>query len=37
MTYEKKVKKNARDAAEEHTRYIQLLSSIGHEMSQEKT
>ena len=30
------MKKNARDAAEEHTRYIQLLSSLGPEMSQEK-
>lgn len=35
-TYEKKTKKNARDTAEEHARYIQLLSSLGHEMSQER-
>ncbi|KAF9650217.1 hypothetical protein BDM02DRAFT_1484078 [Thelephora ganbajun] len=36
QTYEKKAKRNARDAAEEHTRYIQLLSLLGPEMSQEK-
>lgn len=36
QAYEKKVKKNARDATEEHSRYIQLLSSLGHEMSQEQ-
>ncbi|KAI0059208.1 hypothetical protein BV25DRAFT_1155638 [Artomyces pyxidatus] len=34
--YEKKAKKNAYDTAEEHTRYINLLSSLGPEISQEK-
>ncbi|EJD07114.1 uncharacterized protein FOMMEDRAFT_165721 [Fomitiporia mediterranea MF3/22] len=34
--YEKKAKKKDRDAAEEHTRYVNLLSVIGPEMSQEK-
>ena len=33
---EKKAKKKDRDAAEEHTRYVNLLSVIGPEMSQEK-
>ncbi len=34
--YEKKVKKNPADAVEEHTRYMNLLSSLGPEISQEK-
>ncbi|EGN98676.1 hypothetical protein SERLA73DRAFT_107764 [Serpula lacrymans var. lacrymans S7.3] len=34
--YEKKSKKSARDASEEHARYIKLLSLLGPEMSQEK-
>ncbi|THH08911.1 hypothetical protein EW145_g2368, partial [Phellinidium pouzarii] len=36
QTYEKKAKKKDRDAVEEHTRYVNLLSAIGPEMSQEK-
>lgn len=34
--YEKKVKRNAFDAPEEHNRYINLLSTIGPEISQTK-
>lgn len=34
--YEKKAKKNPREAQEEHTRYVALLSSLGPEMTQEK-
>ena len=34
--YERKVKKNPEDAAEEHNRYISLLSSLGPEITQEK-
>ncbi|KIJ67007.1 hypothetical protein HYDPIDRAFT_174282 [Hydnomerulius pinastri MD-312] len=36
QTYEKKSKKGARDTSEEHARYINLLSVLGPEMSQEK-
>ncbi|KAG6331724.1 hypothetical protein ID866_7366 [Astraeus odoratus] len=36
QSYEKKSKKGARDAGEEHARYINLLSVVGPEMSQEK-
>ncbi|KAG8213324.1 folate-sensitive fragile site protein Fra10Ac1-domain-containing protein [Butyriboletus roseoflavus] len=36
QTYEEKSKKSAKDAREEHARYISLLSVIGPEMSQEK-
>lgn len=36
QSYEKKSKKGTRDAGEEHARYINLLSVIGPEMSQEK-
>ncbi|KAH7928095.1 hypothetical protein BV22DRAFT_1031095 [Leucogyrophana mollusca] len=36
QTYEKKSKKSARDAGEEHARYINLISVLGPEMSQEK-
>ncbi|KAJ6513200.1 hypothetical protein C8R45DRAFT_891156 [Mycena sanguinolenta] len=36
QTYEKKSKKNPRDAAEEHARYINLISSLGPEISQDK-
>ncbi|KAI5118106.1 hypothetical protein M0805_005213 [Coniferiporia weirii] len=36
QTYEKKAKRKDRDAVEEHTRYVNLLSAIGPEMSQEK-
>ncbi|KAF9468037.1 hypothetical protein BDZ94DRAFT_1247023 [Collybia nuda] len=36
QVYEKKFKKNARDATEEHARYINLISSLGPEISQEK-
>ena len=35
-SYEKKAKKNTYDAADEHTRYINLLSSLGPELTQEK-
>ncbi|KAI8969869.1 hypothetical protein BD414DRAFT_502414 [Trametes punicea] len=34
--YERKAKKNPRDAAEEHTRYINLLSTLGPEVNKEK-
>ncbi|KAH7912818.1 hypothetical protein BJ138DRAFT_1227604 [Hygrophoropsis aurantiaca] len=34
--YEKKSKKNPRDAGEEHARYVHLKSVLGPEMSQEK-
>lgn len=34
--YEKKSKKNPRDATEEHYRYINLISALGPEISQEK-
>ena len=36
QVYERKVKKNPEDAAEEHSRYINLLSSLGLEITQEK-
>jgi hypothetical protein len=36
LNYERKAKKNARDATEEHTRYIALLGSVGPELTQEK-
>lgn len=36
QAYEKKAKKSARDVGEEHTRYVNLLSMLGPEMSQEK-
>jgi len=36
QAYEKKSKKGAKDAGEEHARYVNLLSAIGPEMSQEK-
>lgn len=36
QTYEKKSKKNARDAGDEHARYINLISALGPEISQEK-
>ncbi|KAF7374846.1 hypothetical protein MSAN_00370600 [Mycena sanguinolenta] len=36
QTYEKKSKKSPRDAAEEHARYINLISSLGPEISQDK-
>lgn len=36
QAYEKKSKKGAKEAGEEHARYINLLSVIGPEMSQEK-
>jgi len=34
--YEKKSKKNTRDAGEEHVRYINLISTLGPEITQEK-
>ena len=34
--YEKNVKRNPADAAEEHSRYITLLSSLGPEITQDK-
>ncbi|KAJ7227240.1 hypothetical protein GGX14DRAFT_418779 [Mycena pura] len=34
--YEKKSKKNSRDSADEHARYINLISSLGPEISQDK-
>ncbi|PBL03505.1 hypothetical protein ARMGADRAFT_1157610 [Armillaria gallica] len=36
QVYEKKSKKNARDAGDEHARYITLISALGPEISQEK-
>ena len=36
QNFEKKSKKNASDAAEEHARYINLISTLGPEISQEK-
>jgi hypothetical protein len=36
MAYEKKARKNAVGAAEEHSRYINLLGALGPEMTQEK-
>ncbi|KAJ7707655.1 hypothetical protein B0H17DRAFT_1033457 [Mycena rosella] len=36
LIYEKKSKKNPRDSADEHARYINLISSLGPEISQEK-
>ncbi|PFH53012.1 hypothetical protein AMATHDRAFT_55922 [Amanita thiersii Skay4041] len=36
QAYEKKSKKNTRDAAEEHARYINLISTLGPEISQDK-
>ncbi|EIN04941.1 hypothetical protein PUNSTDRAFT_138128 [Punctularia strigosozonata HHB-11173 SS5] len=36
QAYERKAKKNARDVAEEHTKYLSLLSTLGPEMTQEK-
>ena len=35
--YELKSKKNPRDAADEHTRYINLLSALGPEVNREKS
>lgn len=34
--YERKAKKNPRDATDEHTRYINLLSALGPEVNREK-
>ncbi|KAH9481393.1 hypothetical protein JR316_0005919 [Psilocybe cubensis] len=36
QTYEKKSKKKTTDAGEEHARYINLISTLGPEVSQEK-
>ncbi|KAI0762053.1 hypothetical protein BC629DRAFT_1738152 [Irpex lacteus] len=36
QTYEKKVKKNPINAAEEHARYMNVLGTVGPEVSQEK-
>ena len=36
QAYEKKSKKKAIDASEEHARYINLISTLGPEVSQEK-
>ncbi|KAK0469668.1 uncharacterized protein EV420DRAFT_55600 [Desarmillaria tabescens] len=36
QVYEKKSKKSARDASDEHARYITLISALGPEISQEK-
>jgi len=36
QVYEKKSKKKAADASEEHARYITLISTLGPEISQEK-
>lgn len=36
QSYEKKAKRNAIDAAEEHNRYINLLNTLGPEISQTK-
>jgi hypothetical protein len=34
--YEKKAKRNAIDASEEHNRYINLLTNLGPEIAQAK-
>ncbi|OBZ72236.1 hypothetical protein A0H81_07444 [Grifola frondosa] len=36
QAYERKAKKNPRDFAEEHTRYMNLLSTLGPEVNQDK-
>jgi hypothetical protein len=36
QAYEKKSKKNLHDVTEEHARYVNLISTLGPEMSQEK-
>ncbi|KAI0084117.1 hypothetical protein BDY19DRAFT_997965 [Irpex rosettiformis] len=36
QTYEKRVKKNPANAAEEHTRYINVLGAVGPEISEER-
>jgi hypothetical protein len=36
QVYEKKSKKGTRDVTDEHTRYVNLISTLGPEMSQEK-
>ncbi|EMD33318.1 hypothetical protein CERSUDRAFT_126091 [Gelatoporia subvermispora B] len=36
QTFEKKSKRSPRDAAEEHTRYMNLLSTLGPEVNQDK-
>lgn len=36
QVYEKKVKKNPEDAAEEHARYLNILGTLGPEISQGK-
>ena len=36
QAYEKSVKKNAQYAGEEHARYMQLITALGPEVSQEK-
>jgi hypothetical protein len=36
QSYEKKAKRNAMDAPEEHNRYINLLNTLGPEISQTK-
>jgi N-dimethylarginine dimethylaminohydrolase len=37
QVYEKKAKKKDRDAAAEHTRYVDLLSTLGADMAQAKS
>jgi hypothetical protein len=34
--YDAKIKKNPRDAVQEHTKYINLIGSLGPEIAQEK-
>ena len=34
--YEKKAKKNPQDAADEHARYMNVLTTLGPEINQEK-
>lgn len=36
QAYEKKVKKKATDAADEHAKYMNLLTVVGPEMAQDK-
>ncbi|KAF7979111.1 hypothetical protein HWV62_43319 [Athelia sp. TMB] len=36
QTYERKTKRNARDVSDEHARYINLISTLGPEISAEK-
>jgi hypothetical protein len=36
LSYEKKARKNPREAADEHSRYLTLVGTLGPEMTQDK-